>query len=76
MQQAGKVIGTAIGMLLGRNQEERGTIKKALVDACEIRNARVHGNVKKLAKLNEKCGFLSHTVEDYLRRTLQRFVEE
>lgn len=77
IQSAGKVIGIAIGIMLGRDQEERSAIKNALIDAYNIRNARVHGNAEELKKRGIKeMERLSNEIEDYLRRALRKFVEE
>ena len=76
IEPAGKVMGVAIGMLLGNNEKERNKIKKTLTKAYEVRNAKVHGNMDKLKKYQKDIGRLSVEVEDYLRLTLRRFVEE
>ena len=76
VEPAGKVIGIAIGMLLGNNQDERTEIKETLIKAYEIRNAKVHGNLEKLQKYGSNIEKLSIDVEDYLRRVLRRFVGE
>jgi hypothetical protein len=77
IQSAGKVIGIAIGIMLGRDQEERSAIKNALIHAYRIRNARVHGNAEELKKWSkEEMERLSSEIEDYLRRALRKFVEE
>ncbi len=74
--EGGKVIGISIGMLIGNNQKERTEIKKKLVRAYEVRNAKVHGNTEKLRKLGKDVEKLSLDIEDYLRRVLRRLVEE
>jgi len=77
IEPAGKVIGIAVGMLLGNNQNERERIKNALYEAHQIRNAMVHGNLKKLKKFtDEKIEHLRVEVEDYLRRVLRKFIDE
>ena len=76
IEPAGKVIGIAIGMLLGNNQNERNKIKKTFEKAYEIRNAKVHGNVEKLKKYQKDIERLSVQVEGYLRCALRRLVEE
>jgi hypothetical protein len=77
IEPAGKVIGIAIACMLGTSQKERDKIRKALTDAYEIRNARVHGNMKKLMKwTSDAMERLSNDIEDYLRRTLRKLVEE
>jgi hypothetical protein len=76
IEPVGNVIGIAIGMLLGNNQKERTRIKKTLIDAYDVRNARVHGNLIKLKKHKECVEDLAMKVEDYARCTLRRFVEE
>jgi hypothetical protein len=77
IKSAGKVIGIAIGSMLGMNQEERNMIKKTLTEAYGMRNARVHGNVEKLAKLNVKdMERIYNGTEDCLRRALRKLIEE
>jgi hypothetical protein len=75
IEPAGEVIGIAIGMMLGINQNERNEIKDTLTEAYRVRNARVHGNLKKLAHTQE-IEKLTIKVEDYIRLTLRKFVEE
>jgi len=78
IEPAGKVMGIAVSMLLGIDQENRTKIKMTLKNAYEVRNAKVHGNVAKLKKLKAKSNvrLLSMNVEDYLRHALRRFIEE
>jgi hypothetical protein len=76
IEPAGKVIGIAIGMLLGKNQQERNRIKDIITKAYEIRNARVHGNLNKLKKHQHENGDLLSDLGDCLRKTLRKFVEE
>jgi len=72
----GRTIGIAISMLLGKSEEERAKIEKDLVEAYELRNRIVHGHLK-MSKNNEKrMRKLFDRVEDYLRRSLRKFVEE
>ena len=75
IEPAGAVMGMAVGMMLGRNQPERDEIRETLSQAYYVRNARVHGNVKRLKKL-EKVKQISDRAEEYLRRTLRKFIEE
>ena len=78
IEPAGKVIGISIGMLLGNNQKDRDEMKKMFIKSYSVRNARVHGNVKELKKLQRKhdIGKLSGSMEDYLRRVLKKLIEE
>lgn len=78
IEPAGKVIGTAIGMLLGNNQKDRDKIKEMFVKSYSVRNAKVHGNVKALKTLQRKHDIdeVSDFIEDYLRRVLTKFIEE
>jgi len=76
IEPAGKVIGRAIGMLLGKNEKERKRIKKTLTEAYEIRNAKVHGNLKKLKKYQKAVNEVSISVENNLRCALRKFLEE
>jgi len=76
IKPAGKVIGIAVGMLLGNNHNERAKIKKTLTRAYGVRNAIVHGNLKKLEKYKQGIKKLSLDVEEYLRRVLRKFIEE
>lgn len=76
IEPAGKVIGIALGMLLGQNERERMDIEKTVIEAYEIRNAKVHGNVEKLAKHRKDAERIVEEAEELLRRTLKKFVEE
>lgn len=76
IEPAGKVIGIALGMLLGNNEKERMEIKRTLEKAYTIRNALVHGNLKKIHKHKSDLITVSSKIENYLRRTLRRFLEE
>lgn len=78
IEPAGEVMGIAVSMLLGIDQEDRTKIKMTLKNAYDVRNAKVHGNVAKLKKLKTKSNvrILSMNVEDYLRHVLRRFIEE
>lgn len=75
IEPAGNVIGIAIGMLIGKNEQERAIIKKKLIKACKIRNALVHGNLEKIKKYQNDFK-ISIEIEDYLRRALRKLVEE
>jgi hypothetical protein len=72
----GNVIGIAIGMLLGENQNQRDQIKATLVEAYKVRNAKVHGNMEKLRSLLKNIERLGLESEEYLRSALRRFIEE
>jgi len=74
IEPIGEIIGLAIGMLLGKDAAERVKIRKDLVEAYKIRNARVHGNAEKLYKMWIGRGCANS--EEYLRRTLRKLVEE
>jgi len=76
IEPAGNVIGIAIGMLIGKNQQERDTVKKSLIKASKIRNALVHGNLEKIKKYQDDFFKTSIEIEDYLRRALRKLVEE
>ena len=76
IEPAGKVIGIAIGMLLGTDKKQRDKIKRTFVDAYKIRNAYVHGNLDKLTDYKEIISEVTFCIEDYLRNSLRRFVEE
>lgn len=76
IQQAGRVIGIAIGMLLGKNQQEREKIKEKLTKAYAARNAIVHGNMPKIQKYEQEIlGIMSDT-QGCLREALRKLVEE
>ena len=75
IEPAGRVIGIAIGMLLGLNQPERTKIKNGIVKAFEVRNAKVHGNLKKLSKFSNLTE-ISNQMENYLRLVLQKLIKE
>jgi len=78
IEPVGKVLGIAIGWLLGKNQRDREKIRKNLVEAYELRNAVIHGNLKKLKKsfTDKQIERLSIEIEDYLRQVLKKFIQE
>lgn len=76
IEPAGKVIGIAIGMLLGNNEKERIEIKRSLEKAYKIRNALVHGNLKKIHKYESELIKVSTKIENYLRNSLRLLIEE
>jgi hypothetical protein len=76
IEPAGEVMGIAIGMLLGNSQSERKEIKETLIKAYKVRNAKVHGNIKKLKTIHQNVGQLCIKVEDYLRSALRKLIEE
>ena len=77
IEPAGRVIGIVIGMLLANNQSERTRIKETIAKAYEMRNAKVHGNVEKLEAYDEEdVNETYKEVEDYLRHSLKKLVEE
>lgn len=73
---AGKVIGIAIGMLLGHNEKERIKVRKSLEKTYEIRNALVHGNTRKIQKYESELTKASAKTENYLRTALRLLIEE
>lgn len=75
IEPAGEVIGIALGMMLGKDEHERSEMKEILTEAYRVRNARVHGNLKKLPQPQE-IAKLAMKVEDCVRFTLRKFVEE
>lgn len=75
IEPAGEVIGIAIGMMLGNDQHERSEMKEILTEAYRVRNARVHGNLTKIPHPQE-IAKLAMKVEDLVRFTLRKFVEE
>lgn len=76
-EPAGKIIGIAMGMLFGKNQKERMKIKDTIQRAYDLRSEKLHGNMEKLKKYTEQnIEKLAFEVEDYLRCTLRKFVEE
>lgn len=76
IEPAGKVVGIAIGMLLGNNLKERTDVKSSLEKAYKIRNALVHGNLKKIHKYESELIKVSTKTENYLRNSLRLLVEE
>lgn len=76
IEPAGKVMGIALGMLIGADQSEREKIKKILQEAYSIRNAEVHGNVEQLKQYSPKIDKIRTQLESYIRRTLKKLVEE
>jgi hypothetical protein len=74
----GQVIGIAIGMLLGKKEEERAIIRNDLEEAYSLRNKTVHGHLRDITfdRVSEiDIDFLS-TIREYLRRTLVILIEE
>jgi hypothetical protein len=65
-------------MLLGKNEKERTEIERNLKQAYEIRDKLAHGHLrKKLHKYKyADIGKVEFKVDEYLRRTLIRFLEE
>jgi len=43
---------------------------------CKNRNAYVHGNMEELRKRELTVNVITHEVENYLRHSLRKFVEE
>ena len=76
IEPAGKVIGIAIGMLLGNNEKERIEIKNSLEKAYKIRNALVHGNLKEIHRYESELIKVSTEMENYLRNSLSLLIEE
>jgi len=77
IEPAGEVMGIAVGMLLGSNEQERAEIRKTIDKAYKIRNARVHGNIKKIYERGlSNVRQVSLDTEECLRRTLRKFTEE
>lgn len=72
----GRAIGIAISMLLGKSEEERTEIERDLAVAYELRNKIVHGHLKMSKNHEKRMRKLFDKVEDYLRRSLRKFVEE
>jgi hypothetical protein len=67
----------AVSMLLGKNQKERGRIRNRMIVAYDIRNAMVHGLARKMEEYKKKnIPKLAIEAEDYLRRSLRKYVEE
>lgn len=63
-------------MLLGNNEKERIEIKRSLEKAYKIRNALVHGNLKKINKYESELIKVSTKIENYLRNSLRLLIEE
>jgi hypothetical protein len=75
--QAGVLMGIAVGMLLGSTQKEREEIKSILREVHGLRNAIVHGNVDKFERLaNKRNSSVLLKAVDYLRMTLTKLLEE
>lgn len=78
----GKAIAIAGSILLGRNEEEREEIKRALTEAYLIRNCVVHGSDFPRTKLDSEGGFqidiladLVSKTEDHLRESIKKFLD-
>ena len=77
LEPAGKIMGIGIGFMLGKNQKERDRIKTALTEAYTVRSDRVHGNEKQLRRLDRNhIEELAIEIEEYLRCTLRKLIEE
>jgi len=74
----GRAIGIEMGKLLGKNKEGRSEIEQDLETAYQLRNAVVHGHLRKrLQKYDAEQGTeLIFKVEDYLRFALRKLLEE
>jgi hypothetical protein len=74
----GTSMAIAVSMLLGKNQKERSRIRSKMITAYDIRNAKVHGLARKMEEYRKKeiIPELAVEVEDYLRRSLRKYVEE
>ena len=75
----GKVIGIAIGMLLGRSRTERGKIRDELEDAYSLRNKIVHGHLRDIDTIDTVYVIdevWASKIREYLRRTLKILLEE
>lgn len=74
----GRMIGIAIGMLIGRSEGERAEIEKDLKQAYEYRDKIVHGHLRK--KLHDYTIEVEKRIytkpENYLRRSLRKLIEE
>lgn len=76
-EPAGKIIGIATALLLGKNQKERIRIKDTIQRAYDLRSEKLHGNLEKLEKHGTQyIEKLAIEVEHYLRCSLRKFVEE
>lgn len=83
IEPAGEVMGIAVAMLLGKNQNHRDEIKERLIKVYEIRNAIVHGNAKRMkdyfkpdSENNIMIEEIARKAEDMLRLTLRKLIEE
>jgi hypothetical protein len=75
----GRAIGIAIGMLIGENEKERTKIEDVLNKAYEMRNTIAHGHLRRgqiEPYADPKTSDLFTSIENYLRRSLQRLLEE
>jgi hypothetical protein len=72
----GIAIGIAIAMLIGKDEKERTRIENDLTEAYELRNKIVHGHLREQLNPEKKMIELFDRVEDYLRRSLRKFVKE
>jgi hypothetical protein len=74
----GQVIGIAIGMFIGRNEEERTKIRSDLEEAYSLRNKIVHGHLRdlRMERANEIDFELHSNIREYLRETLRKLLEE
>lgn len=78
---AGHIIGIACSTLLGTNEEERGEIKRTLIEAYSIRNHIVHGSEYQRLKPIDKDAYedilpdLVSEVENYLRESIKKLLD-
>lgn len=74
----GRVIGIAIGMLIGKDAKERTTIEQKLNAAYEVRNKVVHGHLRHKMEGNsyEATSNLLASTRAYLIRSLRKLIDE
>jgi hypothetical protein len=70
----GKTLGTTIGLMLGKNQNESEKIKQHFIDAYSIKNAKGYRNRDQRKEICEKINIneLSNYLEDCLRYILRK----
>jgi hypothetical protein len=70
------MIAVACSVLLGKNEEERDTVRRFLREAYSIRNCIVHGSdypKPKIDKEYEMSEFVPK-IEDYLRDSIKKLL--
>jgi len=74
----GETMGTTIGLMLGKNQDESKKINQNFINAYAIKNAKGYRNREQLKEIRVKIDIdgLSICLEEYLRNILRKRLEK